>query len=191
MSGRAHPRLRAFELLTLLAVPLGGALLAALLLPWVVGPGLAARGSADLLTPLPVQLTDATPAGNTVVLAADGSVITYLYRDNRVPVASNRIAAVMKQALVDIEDSRFYEHHGIDVQGTLRALVRNVTAGGVREGGSTITQQLVKQTLLQTASTAAARQAPRRRPSAGSCGRPGWRWPWRMRTRRTRSSPGT
>ncbi len=159
MSGRAHPRLRAFELLTLLAVPLGGALLAALLLPWVVGPGLAARGSADLLTPLPVQLTDATPAGNTVVLAADGSVITYLYRDNRVPLASNRIAAVMKQALVDIEDSRFYEHHGVDVQGTLRALVRNVTAGGVREGGSTITQQLVKQTLLQTAPTAAARQA--------------------------------
>ena len=159
MAGRTHPRLRAFELLSLLAVPLGGALLAALLLPWVVGPGLAARGSTDLLTPLPVQLTDATPAGNTAVLAADGSVITYLYRDNRVPVASNRIAGVMKQAMVDIEDSRFYEHHGIDVQGTLRALVRNVTSGGVRQGGSTITQQLVKQTLLQTAPTAAARQA--------------------------------
>jgi membrane peptidoglycan carboxypeptidase len=159
MSGRAHPRLRAFERLTLLAVPLGGVLLAALLLPWVVGPGLVARGSADLLTPLPVELTDATPAGNTVVLAADGSVITYLYRDNRVPVASDGIAHVMKQALVDIEDTRFYEHHGVDVEGTLRALVRNVTAGGVRQGGSTITQQLVKQTLLQTAPTAAQRKA--------------------------------
>ena len=59
----------------------------------------------------------------------------------------------MKQALVDIEDSRFYEHNGVDVQGTLRALVKNVAAGSVQEGGSTLTQQLVKQTLLQTATT--------------------------------------
>jgi membrane peptidoglycan carboxypeptidase len=59
----------------------------------------------------------------------------------------------MKQALVDIEDSRFYDHNGLDVQGTLRALLRNVAAGSVQEGGSTLTQQLVKQTLLQTATT--------------------------------------
>src|SRR3954454_24192824 len=65
----------------------------------------------------------------------------------------------MKQALVDIEDSRFYEHNGLDVQGTLRALVTNVAAGSVREGGSTLTQQLVKQTLLQTAATPEEREA--------------------------------
>jgi membrane peptidoglycan carboxypeptidase len=65
----------------------------------------------------------------------------------------------MKQALVDIEDSRFYEHHGVDVEGTLRALLRNVVAGEVMQGGSTITQQLVKQTLLQSATTAEERQA--------------------------------
>ena len=59
----------------------------------------------------------------------------------------------MKQALVDIEDSRFYEHKGVDVQGTVRALITNVASGTVREGGSTLTQQLVKQTLLQTATT--------------------------------------
>src|SRR3712207_8595541 len=59
----------------------------------------------------------------------------------------------MKQALVDIEDSRFYDHNGLDVQGTVRALVKNVAAGSVQEGGSTLTQQLVKQTLLQTAAT--------------------------------------
>jgi membrane peptidoglycan carboxypeptidase len=159
MSRRAHPRIRAFELLVLIAIPLAGALLAAALVPWIVGPGLAARASASLLTPLPDELADATPAGNTVVLAADGSVITYLYRDNRVPVRSDGIADVMKQALVDIEDARFYAHQGLDVEGTLRALVRNVTAGAVREGGSTITQQLVKQTLLQTADTAEERQA--------------------------------
>ena len=64
-----------------------------------------------------------------------------------------------KQALIDIEDSRFYEHHGLDIEGTARALVRNVVAGEVMEGGSTITQQLVKQTLLQAATTAEERAA--------------------------------
>jgi membrane peptidoglycan carboxypeptidase len=86
-------------------------------------------------------------------------VITYFYRNNRTAVASDQIAPVMKQALVDIEDSRFYEHHGLDVEGTLRALLRNLRAGTVLEGGSTITQQLVKQTLLQTADTAEERAA--------------------------------
>ena len=151
-SGPPHPRLRALGRLVLV-LPLTGALLAALLVPWVVGPGLAASSTASLLAPLPVELTDATPPGNTVVLASDGSVITYFYRNNRTPVGADRIADVMEQALVDIEDERFHEHNRVDVQGTLRALVRNVTSGGVEEGGSTITQQLVKQTLLQTAVT--------------------------------------
>ncbi|MGY1590496.1 transglycosylase domain-containing protein [Geodermatophilus sp. SYSU D00708] len=154
---RPHPRLRAFGLL-FLVLPLAGALVAAVLLPWVVGPGMAASSSANLLAPLPVELTDATPSGNTVVLAADGSVVTYFYRNNRTPVTADQIADVMEQALVDIEDSRFYEHNGLDVEGTLRALVRNATAGSVQEGGSTITQQLVKQTLLQTAVTPEERQ---------------------------------
>ncbi|TFV62194.1 penicillin-binding protein [Geodermatophilus sp. DF01-2] len=157
-SGHPHPRLRAAGGL-LLALPLTGALLAALLVPWVVGPGLAASSSAALLAPLPVELTDATPPGNTAVLAADGSVITYFYRNSRTPVGADRIADVMEQALVSIEDERFHEHNGLDVQGTLRALVRNVSSGSVEEGGSTITQQLVKQTLLQTAVTPEERQA--------------------------------
>ncbi|MGY1641032.1 transglycosylase domain-containing protein [Geodermatophilus sp. SYSU D00703] len=155
---RPHPRLRALGLL-FLVLPLAGALVAAVLFPWVVGPGMAASSSANLLAPLPVELTDATPSGNTVVLAADGSVVTYFYRNNRTPVTADQIADVMEQALVDIEDSRFYEHNGLDVEGTLRAVVRNATAGSVQEGGSTITQQLVKQTLLQTAVTPEERQA--------------------------------
>jgi membrane peptidoglycan carboxypeptidase len=120
---------------------------------------MAASGSANLLNPLPSALADATLPGNTAVLAADGSVITYFYRDNRTPVPADRIADVMEQAMVDIEDQRFYEHGAIDVEGTLRALVRNATAGSVQEGGSSITQQLVKQTLLQTALTPEDRQA--------------------------------
>jgi membrane peptidoglycan carboxypeptidase len=156
---RTHPRLRAFASLFLVAVPLAGALTAAMLVPWVVGPGLAARSSADLLAPLPGVLSDETPAGNSAVLAADGSLITWFYRHNRTPVAADQISAVMKQAIVDIEDSRFYEHHGLDVEGTVRALARNLVAGEVMEGGSTITQQLVKQTLLQAATTDEERRA--------------------------------
>ena len=159
MSGRRRSRWQAAEMLLLVAAPLAGVLVAALLLPWVLGPGLIVRSNADLLAPLPVELGNPTPAGNTVVLAADGSLITYFYRHNRTPVAADAIAEVMKQALIDIEDSRFYEHRGLDVEGTARALVRNLAAGSVLEGGSTITQQLVKQTLLQSATTAEERLA--------------------------------
>ena len=159
MSRGAHPRLRTFGMLFLVAVPMAGVLTAAMLMPWIVGPGLAARSSADLLSPLPGVLEDEDPAGNTAVLAADGSLITWFYRHNRTPVAGGQISEVMKQALIDIEDSRFYEHRGIDIEGTARALMRNVVAGEVMEGGSTITQQLVKQTLLQASTTAEERQA--------------------------------
>jgi membrane peptidoglycan carboxypeptidase len=158
VTDRPHPRLRAF-LLLFVAVPLAGTLIAGMVAPWVVGSGLVARSSANLLTPLPSALGDSVTVGNTVVLAADGSPLTYFYRDNRTPVGADRIAPVMKQALVDIEDARFYEHHGIDLEGTLRALVSNLLAGTVREGGSTLTQQLVKQTLLQTAASSEDRQA--------------------------------
>jgi membrane peptidoglycan carboxypeptidase len=140
-------------------IVVAGALLAGLLFPWVGGTGLVARNSASLLDALPVELTDKTPAGNTQVLAADGSLITSFFSNNRTPVAPDQISDVMKQALVDIEDSRFYDHNGLDVQGTLRALVTNVAAGSVQEGGSTLTQQLVKQTLLQTARSPEEQQA--------------------------------
>ncbi|MGY1679624.1 transglycosylase domain-containing protein [Geodermatophilus sp. SYSU D01176] len=158
MSPDAPDRARVLAKLAATIV-LAGALVAGMLLPFVGGTGLAARNSASLLDALPVELTDEMPAGNTRVLAADGSLITMFYRNNRTPVPSDRISAVMKQALVAIEDARFEQHNGLDVQGTLRALATNVAAGSVQEGGSTLTQQLVKQTLAQTADTAEERQA--------------------------------
>ena len=158
MSHSARLRLGALGKLVA-AIVAAGVLVAALLFPWVGGTGLVARNSASLLDALPVELTDETPNGNTTVLAADGSVITQFYVNNRTPVTPDQIAPVMKQAIVDIEDSRFYEHNGLDVQGTLRALATNLAAGSVQEGGSTLTQQLVKQTLLQTAETDEERRA--------------------------------
>src|SRR5215210_5311782 len=80
-------------------IMVAGALLAGLLLPWIGGTGLVARDSASLLDALPSELTDRTPAGNSMVLAADGSVITQFYMKTRTPVTADQIAGVMKQAL--------------------------------------------------------------------------------------------
>ncbi len=154
----ASTRTRALAKLAALIV-VAGALVAGMLFPLVGGTGLAARNSASLLDTLPVELTDATPAGNSLMVASDGSPITGFYNHNRTVVEADEIADVMKQALVDTEDARFYDHNGLDVQGTVRAAVTNVAAGSVQEGGSTITQQLVKQTLLETADTAEERTA--------------------------------
>src|SRR4051812_4775613 len=142
-----------------LTVAAAGSLVAGLMLPWIAGPAVAAQQGTSLLGDPPDELVDAQPAGNTVVLAADGTPITYFYDENRQPVDSDEIAQVMKDAVVAIEDARFFEHNGLDVQGTARALVKNAVAGAVEEGGSTLTQQLVKQTLLQTATSTEAGEA--------------------------------
>jgi membrane peptidoglycan carboxypeptidase len=71
----------------------------------------------------------------------------------------DKIAPVMQDAIVAIEDARFYEHNGIDVRGTFRALIANTQAGEVTQGGSTITQQYVKNVLAATATTKAEREA--------------------------------
>ncbi|MCZ2836144.1 transglycosylase domain-containing protein [Modestobacter sp. VKM Ac-2985] len=158
MSESASPRLGALVKLAVTIV-VAGALVAAMLLPWVGGTGLVARNSASLLDALPVELTDETPNGNALMVAADGQPITQFYDNNRTPATPDQISDVMKQAIVDIEDSRFYQHNGLDVEGTTRALAKNLAAGDVLEGGSTLTQQLVKQTLLQTADNAEERAA--------------------------------
>src|SRR5450759_5260221 len=84
-------------------------------------------------------------AVNTTIYDSHGQLIAELHgAENRVLVPSNKIPEVMKQATVAVEDERFYSHHGIDFRSLLRAVVENVRAGGVVQGGSTITEQYVK-----------------------------------------------
>src|SRR5699024_2228354 len=71
-----------------------------------------------------------------------------LYNQRRYAVENDQISQHMKAAIVSIEDHRFYEHDGVDIQGTARAMVTNVLAGGVEQGASTINQQYVKNYLL-------------------------------------------
>ena len=80
---------------------------------------------------------------------ADGKLLAYFYDENRIYVGLNQIAPIMQQAIVAIEDHRFYEHGALDIKGTLRALVRNTSGDGNTQGGSSITQQYVKMTLVE------------------------------------------
>jgi penicillin-binding protein 1A len=83
---------------------------------------------------------------NSYIYAEDGHTVLAVLRgsENRRVVSSNRISDVMKQAIVAVEDRRFFEHRGIDLRGISRAVWQDIRNQKVVEGGSTITQQFVK-----------------------------------------------
>ena len=90
---------------------------------------------------------DVTPSGfSTFVYDTDGNQIAKLVStdSNRIPVTGDMIPENLAHAFVAIEDERFYEHNGIDIQGIIRAGVVGLTSGNFSEGASTITQQLLK-----------------------------------------------
>ena len=88
-------------------------------------------------------------AQRSVVLARDGSVLAVLHaEENRSPVTLEDVPEHVVQAILDLEDDRFWEHGGVDLRSTARALFTNVSSGEVLQGGSTVTQQLVKNALL-------------------------------------------
>ncbi len=65
-------------------------------------------------------------------------------------VGIDRIPLFLQKAIVAVEDARFYEHGGVDLRGIARAAVKNVVRGRLAEGGSTITQQLIKNKYLKS-----------------------------------------
>ena len=72
----------------------------------------------------------------------------------------------MKQAIVAVEDKRFYEHNGVDLRGIFRALWQDIRSQSVVEGGSTITQQYVKNAYSRNDGRSAGRCARRRSPGS-------------------------
>ncbi len=109
---------------------------------------LVALGTVFLITmvvflygvPLP---SPAVPVA-TRVFDRNGEIVGSLFSQNRIPVSLSQIPEVLKKGIVAIEDERFYSHHGIDPIGLLRAVARNIRAGRIVEGGSTITAQLAR-----------------------------------------------
>lgn len=91
---------------------------------------------------------------NTHIYDGTGQQVAVLYGEkNRVPVQLAQISPMLVKAFVDTEDRRFYEHNGVDLRAIARAVTVNVRAGSTVEGGSTITQQLVKNSLLSSEKT--------------------------------------
>ena len=82
----------------------------------------------------------------TSILDANGNEIASLYYENRTSITIDQCSEYVLKGTVDTEDVRFYQHHGVDLQGILRAVIVKLTGG--HQGASTITQQLVRNTVL-------------------------------------------
>jgi len=120
----------------------------AVLLALIAGLALAAGAIYAVTRGLPSldELQRVKQPINTTIYDSTGKVlIAELHGgQNRVLAKSAQIPDVMKQATVAVEDQRFYEHHGVDFQGVIRAMILNLRAGSVVQGGSTITEQYIK-----------------------------------------------
>lgn len=141
-----------------------GGLAAGLFIPAVGATGVVTRNGVDYFNGLPPADMSSLPlAEQSTMYASDGkTVIARFYDENRVIVPLAKIAPVMRQAIVAIEDSRFYQHGAVDPQGIVRALVNNQVNGDI-QGASTLTQQYIKnynvEKALAVGDTAGARAA--------------------------------
>ena len=162
-SGRRITVAQALGLLLafLLMSALGGVLAAGLVMPAVGATSTVTNTSVRLFDDLPEELETPPLSEKSVILAADGTLLAEFFVENRIVVPLDQVSQPMRDAVIAIEDHRFYEHGAIDPRGMMRALVQNVTTDS-NQGGSTLTQQYVKNVLLQNAlqaSTPEERQA--------------------------------
>ncbi|MDK1359992.1 transglycosylase domain-containing protein [Arthrobacter sp. zg-Y1219] len=128
---------------------LSGVLAAGLLVPVAAAAGTAASGSLQFFDDLPSELEAGTLAEPSKILANDGSLIATLYEENRQPVKLAEVSPNMIDAMLAIEDDRFYEHGGVDMQGIVGALASNLTSN-TKRGASTITQQYVNNVIIDS-----------------------------------------
>ena len=117
----------------------------------VVGGGVALAQAAitrafDATLPDARGISRFNRPGTITLLSSSGAVIQKLGPATREKIEPGQMPLLVKQAFIAAEDRRFYNHDGVDLWGIGRALVRNVRQGAVREGASTITQQLARQT---------------------------------------------
>lgn len=130
---------------------MGGVLIAGLALPAVTVAGQAVNGTAELFEALPEEFNQTTLPQASSIYASDGTtLLATFYNQNREVVPLEEISPWMQKAQIDVEDKRFWLHHGVDGEGLLAAAKDNLGSDSTR-GASTITQQLVKNTLIQAA----------------------------------------
>lgn len=96
------------------------------------------------------KITDYKPPLVTTVYANDNQVLGYFYKEKRFLVTLGQMSPWLPKAFLAAEDASFYEHEGVDLTAIARAFVINIKAGHVKQGGSTITQQIIKRLLLSS-----------------------------------------
>lgn len=131
-----------------------GVLVAATVTPAIALSGAAATSAITMFDNLPSVLNiDKLMLPTTLWVKSQSKdkyvVMTQFYDQNRSPVEYNEIAPVMYDAILSSEDPRYYQHGGVDLIGTTRAVLSNLQGGGETQGGSTISQQYVKNILVQ------------------------------------------
>ncbi|GAB3996896.1 hypothetical protein GCM10029992_18290 [Glycomyces albus] len=132
---------------------LAGILTAAAAFPLFATGGIFAGDSIEAFESLPTELTQSALPQTSYVYASDGeTLITSFYEENRREVSIDDVDPVMIDALLAAEDSKFYEHNGVDWAGIARAALAN-QSGGDSQGASTLTMQFVRNTLIYSAST--------------------------------------
>jgi membrane peptidoglycan carboxypeptidase len=127
-----------------------GVLLSGLAIPAATIAGSATKGGIGLFDEMPAELKFGDLPQQSNIYAADGTLIAQFYDQNRVVVPIEDISPWLQKAVVAIEDKRFWKHNGVDGEGLLRAVYINFTSDK-SPGASTLTQQLVKNTLVQAA----------------------------------------
>ncbi|MDI2032433.1 transglycosylase domain-containing protein [Saccharopolyspora sp. TS4A08] len=127
---------------------LAGVLVAGLLFPAAGSLGVVSNRAGDAVNSISTDMMTKEPPLVTTVTDRDGRPIAYLFNQDRTPAAPDQIADTMKAAIVAIEDRRFFDHQGVDWAGTMRAAVTNQMSGEIAQGGSTLTQQYVKNYLV-------------------------------------------
>src|SRR5699024_4154194 len=142
----AHDRARPRPVLQLIGATLGIAVLLALgMLPFASLGGAVVISSANTMNAnfADIETNKSLPQASTV-LDREGNTIAWVYDQRRFAVPADKISDAMKESIVAIEDRRFYEHNGVDLRGSARALAANLSSGGVAEGASTLNQQYIK-----------------------------------------------
>lgn len=130
----------------------GGVAASVLFVPGVIGANKAAKAVIPSLKVENVDFDVTSLPQKSTMYARDGStVIATFYNQNRIVVPLKKISKTMQQAVVAREDRRFWTHAGVDVQGVMRAFVQTYLVKGSQQGGSSLTQQYVKNVLLMQA----------------------------------------
>lgn len=127
----------------------GGILTAGFAMPAVGAAAAITNASANFFDELPDDFNVLEPSQISTIKASDGTQIAQFYAENRIVVPLSEISPTVQNAIIAVEDQRFYQHKGVDPTGIIRAVVSNANGGS--QGASTLTQQYVRNVLVEAA----------------------------------------